>query len=95
MGEVWRAQHLALKADVAIKFIRTALSGAQEMTTRFVREAQAAAAIRSAHVVQILDYGMDGDMAYIVMELMQGESLGALLAREGRVAPDVLSRIAS
>ncbi len=93
MGEVWRAQHLALKADVAIKFIRTALSGAEEMTTRFVREAQAAAAIRSAHVVQILDYGMDGDMAYIVMELMQGESLGALLAREGRVTPDVLSRI--
>ncbi len=93
MGEVWRAEHLTLKADVAIKFIHTELSGAEDIAKRFTREAQAAAAIRSAHVVQILDYGVDGAMAYIVMELMQGESLADRLERDGRLAPAELAKI--
>ncbi len=93
MGEVWRAEHLTLKADVAIKFIHTELSGAEDIAKRFTREAQAAAAIRSANVVQILDYGVDGAMAYIVMELMQGESLADRLERDGRLAPAELAKI--
>ena len=93
MGEVWRAEHLTLKADVAIKFIHTELSGAEDIAKRFTREAQAAAAIRSAHVVQILDYGVDGVMAYIVMELLQGQNLADRLEREGRIAPAELAKV--
>ena len=92
MGEVWRALHLALNADVAIKFIHTQLSGASDTRGRFVREAQAAAALRSPHVVQILDYGVDGDVAYMVMELLRGESLAARFRRE-RISPSELARV--
>jgi serine/threonine protein kinase len=82
MGEVWRARHLALNSDVAIKFIRTELAGAEDIAGRFMREAQAAAALRSPHVVQIFDYGVDGTLAYMVMELLEGESLAQRVRRQ-------------
>lgn len=92
MGEVWRARHLLLNSDVAIKFIHTELSGTSDVAGRFVREAQAAAALRSAHVVQILDYGVEGPLAYQVMELLEGESVAHRLRRE-LIPPAELARI--
>jgi serine/threonine protein kinase len=92
MGEVWRALHLTLNAHVAIKFIHTHLNAATDASGRFMREAQAAAALRSPHVVQILDYGVDGTLAYMVMELLEGESLAARLQRP-LVQPAELARI--
>jgi serine/threonine protein kinase len=56
-----------------------------ETRSRFEREAKAAAQIRSANVVQILDYGVDRETQYIVMELLRGEDLGARLGRVKRL----------
>jgi len=85
MGSVWRAEHLLLRSQVAIKLISPDLASSREGLSRFLREAQAAAALRSPHVVQILDYGVDDGTPYIAMELLEGESLGARLERIGRI----------
>ncbi len=80
MGEVWRAEHTTLGATIAIKLIDIDLLGPgninnSEVVQRFFREAKAAAALRSPHVVQILDHGYDGRLPYIAMEMLEGETL--------------------
>src|SRR5690606_15003513 len=88
MGEVWVARHLALDVPVAVKLIKAeAWKNDPRARARFEREAKAAARIRSPHVVQILDHGItEDDLPYIVMELLEGETLGARL-RKGRLLP--------
>jgi serine/threonine-protein kinase len=99
MGSVWVATHLGLDSPVAIKFMTTRsrsvlgappspeeLEEEAQMRTRFEREAKAAAQIRATNVVQILDYGIDRGVPYLVMELLQGEDLGARLARVKRLS---------
>ena len=84
MGEVWVAQHLALETEVAIKFISPEVADRDPtLTGRFKREASLAAKIKSPHVVQMLDYGLmlDGT-PFIVMEKLEGESLGQYLERD-------------
>ena len=93
MGEVWRADHVSLNSPVALKFIDPGVSSSQEAVARFMREAQSAAALRSSHVVQIFDYGVDRGVQYIAMELLNGESLRARLDRVGRLAPADVVRI--
>ncbi len=87
MGTVWRAADLTLKSDVAVKLIDESIANSPEAMARFEREACAAAAIRSTHVVQILDYGIDQGTPFIAMELLRGESLAARLGRVGRLSP--------
>ena len=83
MGCVWRASHLTLGIDVAVKFIDTSLLKFGEIRSRFAQEAMAAARIRSPHVVNILDYGTDTTgRPYIAMELLEGEDLAHRLERE-------------
>ena len=83
MGCVWRASHLTLGIDVAVKFIDTSLVKFGEIRSRFAQEAMAAARIRSPHVVNILDYGTDATgRPYIAMELLEGEDLAHCLERE-------------
>ncbi|HET7540615.1 MAG TPA: protein kinase [Polyangiaceae bacterium] len=93
MGSVWRAEHLLLRSEVAVKLISPELATSREGLNRFLREAQAAASLRSPHVVQILDYGVDGDTPYIVMELLEGESLRTRLRRRGRIPPAELAEL--
>jgi len=105
MGSVWVATHLALDTLVAIKFMSVqsprgpgdtgSVSQIVESHARFEREAKAAAKLRSANVVQILDYGVDRSTPYIVMELLQGEDLGARLKRVGRMPLAEVSRLVS
>jgi serine/threonine protein kinase len=80
MGSVWLAEHLTLRSKVAVKLIDPRLAADAEIRRRFEREAMAAAALRSPHVVQVLDFGIDGS-PYLVMELLTGETLGARLSR--------------
>src|SRR5262245_27617226 len=74
MGSVWLADHLTLRCPVAVKLLDPRIAAHAEARVRFMREALAAAALRSPHVVQILDHGVDGDVPYIAMELLEGES---------------------
>jgi eukaryotic-like serine/threonine-protein kinase len=87
MGAVWRAEHVALGTPCAIKLMDPKIAESGEGHARFSREARAAAALRSPHVVHVFDFGVDSGTPYIAMELLEGESLAQLLARNGRLEP--------
>src|ERR1041384_7301397 len=74
-ASVWVAEHLALQTKLAGKLIDPELAKKASARERFRREATAAAQLRSAHVVQILDHGIDETQAFIVMELLEGGDL--------------------
>jgi serine/threonine-protein kinase len=93
MGSVWVAEHLQLECRVAVKFIDPELGLSESARKRFEREAKLAAGLRSPHVVHIYDHGVDQDTPYIVMELLEGEDLGARLKREGRMPLPALAAI--
>jgi serine/threonine-protein kinase len=84
MGSVWAAEHLALRTQVAVKFMSAALAEDDEMVTRFTREAAFAAHIKSPHVVHVYDHGLTDDgVPFIVMELLEGEDLSERVKRLG------------
>lgn len=87
MGKVYRAHHVALDKPVAIKVLQR-LSGAEaQHALRFKAEARAASRLDHPNSVQILDFGEDArdGLLYIAMELLDGEDLQSLLARERRL----------
>lgn len=84
MGELWVAHDTGLDRQVAVKLIHDGLSADSAMRLRFQREAQAAARLKSPHVVPIFDHGEDAGTAYIVMELLEGEGLDRRLREEIR-----------
>ncbi len=87
MGSVWLAEHLTLNSWVAVKLMDPSIAATTEGAERFKREAQAAASLRSAHVVQVLDYGVHENTPFLVMELLQGQSLADCLEKERRLTP--------
>ncbi len=95
MGAVWLAEHLRLQTQVAVKVIAgEELRNDPKLRTRLLREAMAAAKIRSPHVVQILDHGETTDgTPYVVMELLEGESLGERLEHSGPVEVELAAAI--
>jgi len=95
MGSVWRAVHLTLGTPVAIKLIDPSIAQSEEALARFKREAQAAAELKSAHVVHVTDYGIENGTPYIAMELLEGESLADRISRLGRLAPSETATILS
>jgi eukaryotic-like serine/threonine-protein kinase len=85
-GSVWRAKHRSLEHHVAIKFLSPAAS--ESAQARFRREARLVSRIGSAtrHITHIIDHGLLANATpYLVMELLEGETLEALLARQGSV----------
>jgi len=97
MGTIWRAEHLRLRAPVAVKLLDPILARDQEMRSRFLQEARSAAAVRSSHIVQIFDSGIDSGIGsglpYIVMELLEGESLDIRLVERGPLTPGELRKV--
>ena len=88
MGAVWVATNIALDTPVAIKLIRGGASRAGAVE-RLLREARAAAKLRHPAIVRVFDFGLtDRGQPYIVMELLDGESLRDALAREGRMSAE-------
>jgi eukaryotic-like serine/threonine-protein kinase len=92
-GSIWRAEHQVLKSPVAVKLIDLDMARKDGAVERFLREAQATAALRSPHVVQVLDYGVDGNQPFIVMELLEGENLADRIQRVGVLPPLEVVRI--
>jgi serine/threonine protein kinase len=93
MGSVWVAENMALKANVALKLIRAdvAESSANE---RFLSEARLAARLQHAAIVRVFDFGKtEQDEPFIVMELLEGETLGQRLGRVGAIDPMELCQI--
>src|SRR5437899_2011070 len=83
MATVWEAEDSILTRRVAIKVLHPHLAGDDGFRTRFRREAVAAAGLAHPHVVTTYDTGRDAEVAYIVMELVEGTTLARLLQREG------------
>jgi serine/threonine-protein kinase len=93
MGSVWAADHLALNSRVAVKIIDPAIANSTEALDRFLREAQSAAALRSPHVVQTFDYGVDGGVPFIAMELLEGRTLAQRIEQDGPIPIDIAAVI--
>ncbi|MGZ3416568.1 MAG: serine/threonine-protein kinase [Polyangiales bacterium] len=91
MGSVWIAEHTMLGRPVAVKVLDKA-AAAKDATavTRFMREAQTAARLRSDHIVDVLDVGrFDDGTPFLVMELLEGETLSSRIKRSVRmIAPE-------
>ncbi|MGZ4543957.1 MAG: protein kinase domain-containing protein [Blastococcus sp.] len=92
MGQVWRGRDLLLQRPVAVKVLRSEFTGDPTFLARFRAEAQHTAVLSHRNIAALFDYGempavpgRQEHLAYLVMELVEGESLSALLAREGRL----------
>lgn len=81
MGEVYRATDLKLNRDVALKFLPSSFHYDTARRARFLREAQAASALRSPNIAHIYDIGEGDESVFIVMELVEGESLADRIRR--------------
>src|SRR5438034_8442725 len=88
MGTVYRATHLLIDRPVAIKVLSQRFVGDETAQQRFRREARAAGHMQHSNAVTVTDFGATGDgYLYIVMELLEGQTLRELLAREGPLDP--------
>ncbi len=95
MGTVYLGEHILLGRKAAIKTLLPSLSVHPEIVERFFTEARATSAITDHGVVQIFDFGYHVDgTAYIVMELLEGESLQTRIDRLGKLAASEALRIA-
>src|SRR2546428_2092830 len=93
MATVWRARDSRLDRPVAVKLMADKISNDADFRARFLQEARAAASISHPNIVDVLDYGEEDGIPYMVMELVDGEDLRSRLARDGRLQPDEVARI--
>jgi serine/threonine protein kinase len=90
MGEVYVAEHVRIFRRVAVKFLLPELSDNREVVDRLFAEARSTSSIRHPGIVEIFDCDVDADgRAYIVMELLAGESLTARLERDASFGSDI------
>lgn len=93
MGAVYEARTLPLGRRVALKVLRQAIAD-RELEERFRREAQILASLENVHIVQVIDFGVDSaGIAFIVMDYLEGASLGSILGR-GPISPRRMATLA-
>jgi len=92
MGAVYEVEHVETARHQALKVLLPSLVDRQEIRDRFKQEARITATIESEAIVQVFDAGVDQDtgMPFLVMELLKGEDLSRVLAREGAMPPSVV-----
>ena len=97
MGSVFEAIDLETGLRVAVKVITAEAAANETLMGRFVREAKAAAAIDTPHIVRVLGFGRDEErqLPFLVLEYLEGEDLHQLIKRLGPLAPDLALRIAA
>ncbi|MCO6007383.1 serine/threonine protein kinase [Actinoallomurus purpureus] len=88
MGEVWKATDRLLGRPVAVKLLKQQYLDDETFRGRFRAEARFAAGLQHGGIAQVYDYGEQDDLAYLVMELVLGETLSQILARDGRLSVD-------
>ncbi|WP_346265985.1 serine/threonine-protein kinase, partial [Glycomyces rutgersensis] len=97
MGEVWKGTDTRLGRAVAIKILHAGLSSNDKFRTRFQLEARAVAALQSPGIVALYDYGEetndDGEVSYLIMELVRGRSLAEILRDRGPLPPAEVMQI--
>ena len=81
MGEVYRARDTRLDRSVAVKVLAPELATDAEFRARFAREAKAISALNHPHICGLYDIGREHDTEYLVLELLEGETLAARLER--------------
>lgn len=95
MATVYEAENVDIGKRVAIKVLSPELANSAVVTERFMREARAAAKIRSPYICDVYDVGTFNDRPFLVMELLEGESLYERLSRERRLSIEETIRIAT
>ena len=99
MADVYEAEDLILGRTVAVKIMRSSLTGDPVYVTRFHREASAAAALSHKNIVEIYDVGDEKDDYYIVMEYVPGQTLKELIHKRGALhyveAVDIMKQVVS
>jgi serine/threonine protein kinase len=90
MGEVYRARDTRLDRSVAVKILHAHLSCSPELKARFEREARTLSSLSHPHICSLYDVGRDGDVEFLVMELLEGETLSARLQRGPLPVPAVV-----
>jgi serine/threonine protein kinase len=94
MGTVYRAQRILIGDEVAIKVLHSQHVSEPQATARFRREAQAAARLKHPNAVSVYDFGVSSDgLVYLVMELVEGQSLRHIIRRQGPLTPSATADI--
>jgi len=90
MGEVYRAKDTRLGREVAVKVLPQHLTESPEVRARFEREARTVSSLNHPHICTLHDVGQEGSTDYLVMELVEGETLSVRLMRGALPVPEVL-----
>jgi eukaryotic-like serine/threonine-protein kinase len=94
MGVVWKAEHVAIRRTLAVKLLHPSLAAMPELRSRFEREAIAIGRIDHPNCVGVSDFGrLDDGTLFLVMELLDGRSLGDLMDADAPLAPNRALRI--
>lgn len=92
MATVYRARQASMGREVAIKVILPAQEDPGDLARRFAREVRIVASLSHPHIIKVFDYGEQGDLLYLVMELLKGGNLANMM-REGPLPQDTIVRI--
>ena len=100
MGIVWAAVHTVTQKRVALKFLKGPVGLRPELRRRFLREARAASAVVHPNVLEVHDvFELDDDTPVMLMDLLEGETLGQRIARQGKLsvveAADIMVQVVS
>ncbi len=96
MGVVYKAKHVALNREVAVKILRRSLLGDETVARRFKQEARAASRLNHPNTIQILDFGELPEVGlYMAMELLKGKDLGKIIHGDWPLPPGRIIHILS